>query len=129
MELNITHFFNTACPRGYSASVAEIGQNAGRDTWNAALDSSEDYMLLDIEAKREAFEEFILGFGAWDSSDIAAWSIVELNALCIQFISGDIRESMYLDKSPIDWDAYEKEENAGRIFRGIDGEIYFYIGS
>ena len=40
-----------------------------------------------------------------------------LNALCIQFIAGDIRE-YGLDN-----------ENGGNLYRGMDGEVYFYCGS
>ena len=130
MELNITRFFNEATPRDYSASVAEIGRNAGADTWRAACDDSEDYNLLDTDEKREAMREHIKSFGAWDATEIAAMDNVALNALCIQMISGDIRESMYLEETPIDWDAYERDENERHsIFKGIDNEIYYDLGS
>ena len=67
LELDITEFFNNAAPMDYSASVAEIGQNAGKDTWSAAIEDSADYPILDNEEKREAFREYIAMFGAWDS--------------------------------------------------------------
>lgn len=128
MELNITRFFNEATPRDYSASIAEIGRNAGADTWRAATDDSHDYMLLDDDEKREAFREHIKGFGAWDATEIAAMTNVALNALCIQMIAGDTREAG-LDCDNPDWDAYEKNENtAGRLFKGTDNEIYYYLG-
>jgi len=129
MELNITRFFNEATPRDYSASVTEIGSNAGADTWRAACDDYTEYLLLDTDDKRDAMRDHIRGFGAWDASEIAAMTNVALNALCIQMISGDIRESMHLEKTPIDWDAYENDENERHsIFKGIDGEIYYYLG-
>jgi hypothetical protein len=128
MEINITWFFREACPRNYSASVAEIGANAGADTWRAAVADSSDYMILDTDEKREAFRAFVKSSGGWNAEEIAAWNDTELNALCLQWIAGDIRESMYLENSPIDWAAYEKDENERHsIFRGIDGEIYFCI--
>lgn len=117
MEINITNFYCNACPRDYSASVAEIGRNAGADTWRAAMDDSADYPILDTAEKREAFKEYIQGFGAWDDTEIAAFTDTALNALCIQFVSGDIRE-YGLDN-----------ENGGNLFSGVDGEIYFYCGS
>lgn len=64
MELNVTHFFQTAAPMDYSASVAEIGNDAARSTWEAACDDSEDYPMLDSEEKREEFRHYIKGFGA-----------------------------------------------------------------
>ncbi len=128
MELKITTFFKNACPRDYSASVAELGQSAGRITWLNAKNDSDEYNLLDTEAKREAFRDHIKEFGAWDAAEIAAMDDTALNALLIQMISGDIRESC-LEDCPDCWQEYEEEENAGRLFQGVDGEIYYYIGT
>ena len=128
MELNITKFFTETCPRDYQASVAEIGEGAGAATWQAAIDDSPDYMILDDEEKRDAFRSFVKSSGGWNAEEIAAWNDTQLNALCLQWIAGDIRESMYLENDPIDWDAYEADENEHHsIFLGIDGEIYFCI--
>lgn len=128
MEINVTKFFTETCPRDYQASVAEIGADAGADTWQAAISDSTDYMLLDTEDKREVFRAFVESSGGWNAEEISAWTDLELNALCLQWIAGDIRESMYLENSPIDWAAYEADENERHsIFRGIDGEIYFCI--
>lgn len=127
-ELNITRFFNEACPMDYSASQMELGGDAGRITWQAACDDSANYMFLDTDEKREAFRVFVKGFGAWSGEEVAAWSDTELNALCIQFVAGDIREAGLDVESP-DWQAYEANDAvAGRLFKGTDGEIYFYIG-
>lgn len=93
MGLNITHFFRTATPKDYSASVAEIGNNAGAYTWQAAIDDSEDYPLLNSDDNRQEFRDYIKGFGAWDDAEIAAMNDTALNALLIQMISGDIREA------------------------------------
>lgn len=137
MELNITSFFNACAPRDYSASVAEIGQNAGADTWRAAVDDSAEQCILDTEKKREAFRNFVRGAGAWSDEEIAAWPDAELNALCIQWISGDMREPVGFElgahSGAAEWAEYQRQsENgqvAGRLFRGENGEIYFYIGS
>ena len=127
MEINITKFYNAACPKDYSASVAEIGNNAGVATWQAATDDSEDYMMLDTEDKRIEFRQYVRGFGAWDDKEISRWTDRELNALLIQMISSDIRESC-LDDNRNAWEEYEQSDNAGRLFKGTDGEIYYYIG-
>ncbi len=93
MEVNITQFFNEACPRDYSASVAEIGNNAGKATWEAANEDSAEYMLIDTDEKRDALRQHVRGFGAWSDDEIAAWTDIELNALFIQLVSGDMREA------------------------------------
>ena len=130
MELDITQFFNEACPKDYSASIAEIGANAGVYTWRAACDDFDEYLILDSADKRDNFRVYVAGYGAWDTCEIAAFTDVELNALCIQFISGDIREAG-LDTSNPDWVAYQADSEAGRIagnlFAGIDGKIYYSI--
>lgn len=132
MELDITQFFATAAPMDYSASVAEIGASAGQDTWRAACEDSPDFPILDDEEKREAFRAFVRDAGAWSDDEIAEWSANELNALCIQWIAGDIREAG-LDCDSPDWDQYQQDSEAGhvagRLFRADDGRVYFYIGS
>ena len=132
MEVCITHFFNTAAPMDYSASVAEIGNDAGPATWAAACDDSPANMLLDTDEKREAFKEHIRGFGAWSDEEIAAWSEVELNALFMQLISGDMREADIGPESTADdWIKYEERAHAGQcsgnIFRATDGEVYYSL--
>ncbi len=132
MEIDITKFYLETAPMDYSASVAEIGNNAGATTWQAANDDSEDYMMLDTEEKREAFRLHVKGFGARDKEEIAAWTNTELNALLIQMIAGDIREScLYDDRNA--WDAYqeqsEKGQVAGNLFQGSDNKIYYALSS
>jgi hypothetical protein len=132
MELDITRFFTEACPMDYSASVAEIGKNAGPDTWRAACADAGEYNLLPDDDARQEFRDYVKTFGAWTVDEIAAWSNDELNALCIQMISGDIREGD-LDTEEPDWEEYERQSEAGRvagrIFKGVDGKVYYYIGS
>src|SRR5260370_41693481 len=116
MEINITKFFNEAAPRDYSASRAEIGQDAAADTWRAANDDSEDYPILDTEDKREAFRAFAKSAGFSEADDFTTWSNEQLNALCIQWIAGDMREAeLDAESSAEDWQAYEKRSEAGQI--------------
>jgi hypothetical protein len=59
VEIDITDFFDQCAPMDYSASVAEIGQNAGPDTWRAACDDAPEWNLLNTEEKRDAWREFV----------------------------------------------------------------------
>jgi len=131
MELNITALYNSMCPRDYSASVVEIGNNAGRDTWRAACEDSPDFMILDTDDKRQAMRDYVRGFGAWSDEEINAWTGIELNALLIQCISGDIRESI-LDDDPHAWAEYyqqcEQGIASGNLFADDDGQVYYCIG-
>lgn len=130
MELNITKFFRTAAPSDYSASRMELGDNAGPITWRAAVEAFEEYPLLDTDDKRAAFRAFAAGFGAWSTDEIAAWSDAELNALCVQFVAGDIREAG-LDTDAPDWTEYEADaqrgHHSGRLFTAR-GEVFYTLG-
>lgn len=120
MDINITEFFNNAAPMDYSASIAEIGNNAGADTWQAAVDDSEDYFMVDDDEKREAFRKHVKGFGAWSDSEIEAWSDNQLNALFIQMVSGDMREAGLYER-PVDWEAYKEKSEHGQCSGNIYG--------
>lgn len=132
MQIDITDFFQNECPRDYSASVAELGQNAGQDTWNAALENAPDYShWLPGEDERQELRDYLREFGAWSPEEIAAWTNDELLALLIQLISGDIRVGGLDVESPA-WEAYEQAAKDGQcpgnIFRGDDGRIYYHVG-
>lgn len=132
MEINITRFFNAADPRNYSASQAEMGKDAGRITWNNAVNDSPEYMFITAE-NREEVEAHFRAYGAWSEEEIAAWSDQELNALFMQDVSAEIREFNELAKG--DWQEWEALCHAGtcsgRLYGdglSVDGETYFQIG-
>lgn len=89
MEINITHLLNTDLYE-FAHSRAEGGENAGPDTWKAALNGPRP--LLNSPEEFEAFRDYVNGFGAWDAEEIAAWDENECQALFLQFIAGDVRE-------------------------------------
>lgn len=118
-EINITRFFaEQVSPRELSASVAEIGWNAGADTWRAACETAGDLQLLTTPGEVAAFREFAQSSGGEFSED------TDWQALFLQWIAGDLRE-MGVNRAgdAIDWDRAD-----GNIFRGIDGQIYFDVG-
>lgn len=141
MELDITEFFNTAAPMDYSASVAEIGRDAGPDTWRAANDDALDYSaLLDTPEKRAAFIAHLRDMGFSDGEEMAEWPTLKLVALFMQLIAGDMREAgLDADSTLDDWAHYEADASegvvAGRIFKGDVpgnagfGRIFYYLGS
>ena len=134
MFLNISTLWQSIAPMDYSASVAEIGRNAGPDTWRAACDDSADWLILDTAEKRAAFRVFVRSFGGWDDDKVNAWSDSELNALCLQWIAGDIREACSDCKEStkgFDWVAYElgatEGLHASRLYRDEVGAVFFDI--
>lgn len=126
MEINITEFFKSADPADYSASCAELGADAGAITWQAAIDSG--YTFLTTETEKQKTRDYLETFGAWDKAEIDSWNDTELNAMVVQLISADFRESILVD-NPDNWaEYYNDEQNSGRLSKGDDNQIYYYIG-
>lgn len=104
-------------PFDLSASIAERGENAARETWQNAKDAAGSLNLDDatIEQLRDWFGEF----GAWDDEERAAWSRDEVEALTLQYIAGDLREGQALAPNDgvagIDWAEYEELSQSGTI--------------
>jgi hypothetical protein len=136
LELDITDFFKTEDAYLFSASAFEMGDNAGKITWNNAKREAKNYLhWLDGENARENLRDYFGQFGAWEKEEIAGWTDGELVALLIQFISGDIREAgLDLDRfEDIDWQEYEQQAQEGRIpgkifFIEETGRVYYFIG-
>ena len=130
MQINITRFYNEACPMDYSASVAEIGSNAGPDTWQAAKDDAGDWNMLDTDEKRQSFRDWVKESGGWSHEEIAAWDNVEINALFVQWVSGDIRECLEWDVEDV-WANYEEMAQAGRVssnlWRDDQWQVFFSL--
>jgi hypothetical protein len=132
MELNISSFFATVTPRELSSSVAESGPCAGALTWSASCKASMHHPLLDDDEKRDAFRAWVESSGGWSTEEIAEWTDTELNALLLQWISGDLREmGIDDDTSDIDWDHVEMMQQGGtypcNLFKGSDGSVYFNL--
>lgn len=130
MELTITEFFNNETASDYSASRSELGDNAAQITWEAALRAP---ILVSTPEEIETCREFFKSFGAWD--DLDEWPDTEINALLVQWISGDIREIESLcmdDNGRVDWQVYcELAQDGtldGNLFCGDDDQIYYYMG-
>lgn len=136
MEIDITKFFHESDAFEFSASVAERGTNADRDTWRNAVTEGTNAPLLTTEEQLDALRQWAKESGGWDAEERAAWSDAECNALFIQIISGDMRELESLcmgDDGEIDWTEAERLSSAGTIggclYPGDDGKIYYYLGS
>lgn len=129
MEINITKFFKEENADDYSGSVATHGANVGKETYEAACLASSHKgfnSMLDSPEAVAAFKAHIKGYGAWSDEEIAEWDIDELTGLFIQIISSEMKEGDLNEVEP-DWEAYEASDNAGYIFRGDDGEVYFSL--
>jgi Arc/MetJ-type ribon-helix-helix transcriptional regulator len=89
MQINITHLLATDL-FPFAHSRAEGGQDAGRDTWNAALKGPRP--LLNTPEEFEAFRDYAKRTGGWTEEEVSAWDENECQALFLQFIAGDVRQ-------------------------------------
>jgi hypothetical protein len=131
MDINITRFFHDADAFEFSASQAERGKHAGAETWANAKAEGAESPLLKTEEEIDALRFYVKDFGAWDDEEIAAWDSVECNALFIQLVSGDIRETGMFAGDQWDWAEYERGAErgnwSGNLYRAGDGKIYYSL--
>lgn len=128
-EIDITAFFSTEDATGYSASMAELGPDAGVITWRASIGAVEQYRMLDTPDRLDAFRVWLKPCGGWSEAEIAAMPDDHLNALFLQWVAADMRECGLNDPVP-DWSAYEKRATAGQCPSDIyrDGKkVYFSL--
>lgn len=126
LEIDVS-FLLTEDAGQFSASRMELGDDAGRITWDNAYEAA-DLISLTPEEILEA-KDHIRSFGAWDDEEIDGWSDDETKALIIQSAAGDYREAescCWSDElMDIDWQGeYQKQAKAGRI----SGNLYFADG-
>lgn len=110
----------------YSASRAELGDNAGQVTWNNAKQAP---VCLKTPEELEAFRNWAADFGAWSAEETAAWGSTECNALLVQFVAGDIREAGADSLDDLNAEELREGQEQGRLhsylFQDEKG-IWFY---
>jgi hypothetical protein len=75
----------------YSHSKMEGGERAGEETWGAAMKGPRP--LLTTPEQFAEFRDFVQSSGGWTRKEIDSWDENELQALFLQWIAGDTRES------------------------------------
>jgi len=133
-SIDVTRFVQTCSMRDFSASVAEIGSNAGAATWQASIEESEEFDFLPTPELLQEFREWLKPWGGWSDDEIAAMSDQHLRALCLQWIAGDWRECFEWPEHSdgIDWEFYESMASEGTcpssFYRTDDGLIFWEMG-
>ena len=107
-------------------SVANLGQNAGKLAWQASQSFAPALVLT--EGQKEAFRDWVRSSGGWTREEIAVWSDAELTTLCVQWISGDVREGFGddLPDDPAEWDWEDYDERAER--GSVSPTLYLHDG-
>lgn len=132
MQVCVTALVRNIEPCECSASAAELGQDAGRITWNNSVEAGKLWGVLDTPEKLEAMREHLRGFGAWEDEEIAGWDAEKLNGFLAQSVAGWMREGgLPPSPSDADWQEYETRADQGTapayLYRGGDGEAYVYL--
>jgi len=128
-SIDVTKFIQTCSMRDFSASVAEIGSNAGAATWQASIEESEEFDFLPTPNLLQEFREWLKPWGGWSDDEIAAMSDQHLRALCLQWIAGDWRECFDCSPDAVDWDDYgtrASEGNCPSSFYRDDAGLIFW---
>lgn len=128
MEIDVTDFLASTDCSMLSGSVAELGTDAGRITWQNSIDTVKEFNPLPDDAALQEFRDWLRPWGGWSDDEIAAMSDEHLRALCAQWIASDWRECFDCDSNAADWADYESmasdgtcpssfyRDDAGRIF-------------
>lgn len=129
MELDVTHMVEAADDMPMlSGSAMELGQDAGRITWNNSVAFGREHPLLATDDMRDEARAHFREYGAWSEEEIAAWSEEELQGIMCQDVAAAIREMEHDDTYEDYLERCEQGSCSGRLYRGDDGRWYFYLG-
>lgn len=125
LELNVTHMIQDADEMPLlSGSVAELGNSAGRLTWNNSLVYSYQRPLLSTPDEIKEARDYFAEFGAWSREEIDAWTDAEVQAITVQEVAARIREMEEFES----FEDYEEASYQGRVsgmlYPGDDGQWY-----
>lgn len=131
MEIDVTRYARLTDWElaDYSASRAEFGDQAGRLTWRNAMREAESCPLVPLDDREgiAALVDWLAGFGAWTRAELCCGGRIELNALLLQFVAGDLRgwKRAQQDCDLAEW----QEREGGRVWNDArTGRTWFYVG-
>lgn len=106
-----------------SASIAELGPNAGSITWSGCMELAKEFRPI-TRSQAPEIRDYFQEFGAWDEEEIDSWTLQELNAMVIQEIANGIREMERYASYEMYHAAAEQGQASGQLFYGDDGKLY-----
>jgi hypothetical protein len=131
MEIDVTDFLASTDCSMLSGSVAELGTDAGRITWQNSIDTVKEFNPLPDDAALQEFRDWLRPWGGWSDDEIAAMSDEHLRALCAQWIASDWRECFEWPEHADgpDWAFYESMACEGTcpssFYRDDTGRIFW----
>jgi len=129
MEINVTRYVEDSDEMPLlSGSRAELGDNAGKLTWNNSVAYGKQHPLLANDNERDAARDHFAGYGAWSREEIDAWDEAELQGIMAQEVASAIREMEHAETYEEYQAGVEAGRFSGRLYRADDGLWYFYLG-
>lgn len=129
MEIDVTHMIEAQDDMPMlSGSIAELGANASKITWDNSVAFGKEQPLLKTDEERDAARAHFKEYGAWSDEEIAAWSEDELQGITCQDVAAAIREMDVADTYEEYQALCERGTCSGRLYKGDDGRWYFYLG-
>jgi hypothetical protein len=129
MELDVTAYVEEVDCSSFSASMAELGRNAAKITWECAMRHVQEDLLVSSEEDLQEVRDHFVSTGGWTRDEADEMGDQEVNALLLQFVATAVRE--YEDH----FDSYEEYEKAahegqvaGNLWRNDDGTWTYYVG-
>lgn len=94
IKINVTKLFEHREPWDCSNSVANLGDQAGRLTWQCATECAENYQSWLESPLPDALDDILADAretGAWDDEELNDWSVDDCLAYLVQCIAADLR--------------------------------------
>ena len=94
VRMNLTSMFSHREPWDCSNSVANLGPDAARLTWQCAMDVASDHadwLLTPLVDAVNYITTWASETGAWDRAEINKWTAREGLALLVQNVASDLR--------------------------------------
>lgn len=104
IKINVTKMFAHCEPWDCSNSVANLGDHAGRLTWECSLEVAvgfEGWLLTYLMDALEAVRDWAGNTGAWSYEEIKHWSKLDCLALLVQNVASDLRR-LGSDNEPLE---------------------------
>ena len=137
MELDVTEIvqgLSMDTPRFISGSFQGAWPDPdtrAQDAWSTALAFAAKHPVLNTPQAQGAMRTHLLGDGAWEGEEIADMTAIELTALLVQLIAGDMHEGgLNAESTEGDWARYEQDGHDGRVPSNLyradyDGRFYY----
>jgi len=137
---NISAMFSDIEPCYVSASQAELGDTAGRITWKSALAiaaRSSTWIESPIADACDAMRDWAVSTGAWERTEIDAWSSDECLALLAQNIASELRmlgsddnelEDCVAAYNATDWETKSEYPKGSYCMKGCEAHVEYYTG-